>query len=33
MGQTGPRTLHIPSGDAVSYIPLHFTLTHWWAEC
>ena len=23
LGQTGPRTLHIPSGDTVSYIPLY----------
>jgi len=33
MGQTGPRTHHIPSGDTVSYIPLYFTFTQWWAEC
>jgi aconitase A len=24
VGQAGPKTLHIPSGDTVSYIPLHF---------
>jgi aconitate hydratase len=24
MGQAGPRTVHVPSGDAVSYIPLYF---------
>jgi len=32
MGQTGPRTLHIASGDTVSFISLYFILTHWWAE-
>ena len=33
LGQAGPKTLHIPSGDTVSYISLYFTFTHWWAEC
>jgi aconitase A len=28
IGQAGPRTIHIPSGDAVSYIFLHFISVH-----